>query len=195
MYLRTVFDAESFEHGKNIVITPDQDIPNKFELETARFMDFIDNNLHGYLNSSSVVLDYGCGVGRLSKAMIDQYDCKVFGKDISERMLDISKEYVNSRNYICGTEIPLDLKFDLVFSVLVLQHAERPEYDIQKIRHHLKDNGCFILLNEKYRLVPKGIDNNGYVNWEDDKVDVFKLTKKYFDLVWTDNEQVSVWRK
>ena len=35
------------------------------------------------LTSDSWVLDYGCGVGRLAKVMIEHYGCRVVGVDIS----------------------------------------------------------------------------------------------------------------
>ena len=47
-------------------------------------------------NSDMVVLDYGCGVGRLAKAMIEAKGCAVIGLDISARMRTLAQDYVAS---------------------------------------------------------------------------------------------------
>lgn len=74
-------------------------------------------------------LDFGCGVGRLSQALCQHFE-EVYGVDIAVSMI----EHANSHNlhgkrckYFVNTASDLNLfhdaSFDLVFSMIVLQHV------------------------------------------------------------------------
>jgi ubiquinone/menaquinone biosynthesis C-methylase UbiE len=76
-------------------------------------------------------LDFGCGIGRVTKAMSRYFD-KVYGIDISKRMIAMAKEihkdnkkmkfFQNLKNDL---SIFKDNKFDLVYSYIVLQHIPK----------------------------------------------------------------------
>jgi SAM-dependent methyltransferase len=80
-------------------------------------------------------LDFGCGVGRLSQALAGYAD-QVVGVDISAPMLETARriDRTHGRCTFVHNETP-DLRqfpdghFDLVYSVLVLQHLPRPVID------------------------------------------------------------------
>ena len=96
-------------------------------------------------------LDFGCGIGRLTTALSRFYD-KVYGIDVSERMIREGRE-LNKENkkieFILNTEPDLGLfnssKFDLIYSVIVLQH--------------LPDRGLIRSFLEEFKRVlkPEGI--------------------------------------
>src|SRR5215510_16457488 len=73
------------------------------------------------------VLDFGCGVGRLMKPLIEA-GCRVDGVDISERMLAFAKqdqalggsEFFHSNGNDCGAAP--DATYDFVYSHLCFQH-------------------------------------------------------------------------
>ena len=54
---------------------------------------------HGQLGPNDVVLDYGCGIGRMAKELILRHNCRVIGVDISPNMRALSVQYVNSDNF------------------------------------------------------------------------------------------------
>ena len=68
-------------------------------------------------------LDFGCGVGRLSVALADYYD-RVSGVDISDEMIARAIPR-NGVRYFQADSIPVALRFDLVYSMVVLQHMPR----------------------------------------------------------------------
>jgi SAM-dependent methyltransferase len=73
-------------------------------------------------------LDFGCGVGRLSQALADEFD-QVVGVDIAESMIEQACEYNRHGDrvrYLLNTTDRLltldDESFDFVYSNLTLQH-------------------------------------------------------------------------
>ena len=81
------------------------------------------------------VLDFGCGVGRLSQALAEHAD-EVIGVDVAPTMLDTARTLDRSggRCRFVLNETPdlrrfPDAHVDLVYCALVLQHLPRPAID------------------------------------------------------------------
>lgn len=72
-------------------------------------------------------LDFGCGVGRLTRALATRY-ASVDGVDISPAMIERARHYATDsagiRYHVGGPDLSAfdDGTFDLVLSILVLQH-------------------------------------------------------------------------
>ena len=189
-YVKEAFYPRDIGHAKEICLSPDSRIPNKFEKETELTIETLVSNV--YAHNNSVVLDFGCGVGRLSKGLIQRLGCDVVGVDFSEPMLHTASEYVMSRKFMpllspITDTIKLDLKnkFDLALAVYVLQHSPTPNEDIQFIYDSLTNDGKFIFTNENIRFIPVGVDsvNSGLIYWDDDGVDIIKIILDKFNLV------------
>lgn len=78
------------------------------------------------------VLDYGCGVGRLSQAFAAQ-ELQVLGLDIAPTMIELAQawnQYPGRCSYAVATDPALSqlagASCDLVYCALVLQHVPRP---------------------------------------------------------------------
>lgn len=173
-YLYDAFKPTDFENAKNICITPDSNNRYKFDDETNFLIKFVNDR--GLLFTHPHVLDFGCGMGRVSRELVD-VGCDVVGIDSSILMLEVAQGYVNSKKFtpIINTPTsPFQIKpeFDLVICSFVLQHVENPIKEIEFICSSMKDDATFVLVNEPYRLVPVGVDKNRYVEWNDDKVDI-----------------------
>jgi len=99
------------------------------EQEIGHFLS--KSNTYGFEITFDTALDFGCGVGRLSRALAKRFR-KVTAVDISSSML---KEARNANNHIenieflhCTSEgLPLipDCSIDFLYSNLVLQHMPR----------------------------------------------------------------------
>jgi len=85
--------------------------------------------------SPKSALDFGCGVGRLTRALAKRVD-HVVGVDAAESMLRIARENVPNATF--STAIP-DERFDLIVSLLVFQHipVKRGEALLRDLLDHL----------------------------------------------------------
>ena len=80
----------------------------------------------------AVALDFGCGVGRLSRALASRY-AQVIGVDISPSMLaqarELHAQFPNVRfveNATARLDFLADASVDLVYSVITLHHMPAP---------------------------------------------------------------------
>lgn len=154
------------------------DIETKFTIDTL--LRFID------INHRKLVLDYGCGVGRLSKPLIEQTGCLAVGVDISAKMRTLAIEYVNKSNFqSCSSETlrASGMKFDCAIASWVLQHCADPIMDIELIYESLKPKAHFFILENFHRKIPIKVPSDSTLCWMDDGINIRELISKYFYLV------------
>jgi SAM-dependent methyltransferase len=112
------------------------------------------------------VLDFGCGVGRLSQALAQNAN-EVVGVDISVPMLDKARELDRSGGvcqFVVNESSDLrqfpDGHFDLVYTTLVLQHLPRPVIDryVAEFLRVLRPGGIAVMgVATCPRWTPRGI--------------------------------------
>jgi 2-polyprenyl-3-methyl-5-hydroxy-6-metoxy-1,4-benzoquinol methylase len=102
------------------------------EIFDSRGKECVDE-LRKFIEPNFVVLDIGCGIGRLEK-FLAQYCKEVHGIDVSGRMVKLAKQRLKDINNLFfhktnGRDLSIfpDNKFDFVFSILVLQHIEKED--------------------------------------------------------------------
>lgn len=194
-YFDIVFSPLTLEQAKQVVLTSDPTNPNKFNDETRILVNCIIKNT--LISSTHKVLDFGCGMGRVSKELINQVGCEVIGLDQSIHMQLHAIDYVdNSAFDTCTTYNKSDI--DVVLSILVLQHVQYPTLEIHKIYDMLVETGILITLNEPIRYVPIGVDQHGFVVWNDDGEDIDKIISSLFRLereIPLLNNVLKVWTK
>ena len=189
-YVMEAFYPRDIGHAKEICLSPEPGVSYKFDMETETTIRMLLDN--DYVFNDSIVGDFGCGVGRISKGLISNLGCDVYGFDFSKPMLNTAIEYVSSRKFIpihtpISEQKQLEFvnKFDLITSIYVIQHSPTPHEDIDFIYNLLKTDGKFISVNERKRFIPIGVDedNPGLIYWEDDGIDVDEIISKKFKLV------------
>ena len=143
--------------------------------------DLISEKLQ--LTEGSLVLDYGCGLGRLSRELIRRHKCFVIGVDISSRMRALAVDWVGSPNFTaCSAEyLPLMRECDAAICVWTLQHCLKPHDDLDNIKNAMKDWSKLFVVNSERRWLPT--THEGEQAWIDDKLDMKKIIPEKFSLV------------
>ncbi len=181
-YNPRVFDVGSIDDAMRIILTPEgATTEHRWATETPYLADLIAGTFA--LTEQSLVLDYGCGIGRLAKALIARHGCRVIGVDISTNMRALGAVYVASDRFFACSADMLDvlvargLRCDLALTVWVLQHCLRVGDDIARIAGALQPNGELFVVNQLSRAVPT-VERG----WVDDKVDLDALLQGRFTL-------------
>jgi len=82
-----------------------------------------------YLNQGDSVLDFGCGSMRLSRYISTKIKIDLTGIDIRDYDINDAK-YVKYP----GGKLPFkDNEFDVVLSIFVLHHTDKPEYYLEEL--------------------------------------------------------------
>jgi SAM-dependent methyltransferase len=175
-----VFDVATIGDAMQIILTPeDSTTEHRWVTETPYLANLIARCFS--LTEKSLVLDYGCGIGRLAKELIARHGCSVVGVDISASMRSIAVVYVGSDRFFTCPPPMLDrltergVAFDLALAVWVLQHCADVRDDIARITRALVPDGELFLVNQRSRAVP-----TVELGWVDDGLDVYALLKQGF---------------
>lgn len=175
-YVSRAFDVYSLDQAKNVVLSCEQNLPEKFENETNLLVGYLDE----LLKKDIRILDFGCGMGRVSKEILKRCECDIVGTDISPSMRSFAKNYVDNDKFQVYKNYDLKNSIDICLCIFVLQHVENLEKEIENIYNVLKYDGYLILLNEFKRYVPVDVDEQNYIVWMNDELDVFEKVAEKF---------------
>ena len=181
-YNPSIFNVANLSQAMQIILTPEgSTTEQRWQVETPYLAELITQSIE--VTSETVVLDYGCGIGRMAKELIERSQCRVVGVDISPSMRALAVGYVNSeRFFACPPSmltmmIERGMKFDAAISIWVLQHCLRPEEDIDLLRQALKSAGNIFIVNNIYRAVPTKEQV-----WANDGANIKELLSQNFKL-------------
>ena len=175
-YDPSIFDVETIEDAMQIIVTPEAGMTSRhrWAVETPYLISLIDR----HLITRSIVLDYGCGIGRLAKPIIEAYGCEVIGVDISPNMRALAESRVNDYRFMTLPPEMLHLlrpeACDLAIAVWTLQHTFGIRLDVDRIAKMLRPGGKLFVVNNIGRVVP----TSG--GWIDDGVDVRAVLQDQF---------------
>ena len=187
-----LFKPQNFVDGQNAVVGDCNGftMAQRYEVETPLFAKAIKScittrNSGGY----GLVLDYGCGVGRLAKAVASREEkISVKGVDASQEMMNLASQNVGDP-YIFQTMKPqdlagLDYKFNVAYCIYVLQHVPSIEIReiLQRIHFSLADDGLFIYCSSDYRMAIR-FDGQGFFDDRFLGIDLQAEVERYFDKV------------
>lgn len=165
-------DIENVDEAVNIITTPTEGMTAKqrWDEETPALMQIIER----YIFEDSLVLDYGCGIGRLAKPLIEKLRCQVVGIDISPNMRALAASLVNSPNFFALDPAMFatiqESSFDAAISVWALQHCIDLEEALDRIASALVPGGKLVIVNNTTRCLP--VENG---EWADDGLDVNQM--------------------
>jgi len=179
-YHPEIFDVRNIDQARQIILTGEGSTTDeRWVSETPWLADEISNSMT--ITPDTIVIDYGCGIGRMSKELIDRYGCRVIGIDISDNMRALAIDYVRSNRFMsCAPEmldalVARGLVADAAISIWVLQHCLKPNEDIDRIDRALRPGAAFFLLNNVYRAVP-----TREKAWVNDGLDIKAMVGEHF---------------
>ena len=123
----------------------------------------------GYPRQRGVALDFGCGVGRLTRALAGSFE-KSCGVDISEAMVTKARELngqIGNCSFVVNNSADLRVfpneTFDLIYSARVLQHLPSQkviEQYVSEFARVLKSGGLLVFqiptsISLRWRLQPR----------------------------------------
>jgi ubiquinone/menaquinone biosynthesis C-methylase UbiE len=102
------------------------------------------------IKNNSTILDAGCGTGSLLKILSKNKTLKLYGIDVSPKMLEIAKKKLKDRaklSLIPVEKIHYRNKFDYVFSIIAMHHYYDQEKAIKNFYKSLKSKGKVVILD------------------------------------------------
>lgn len=178
-YNPRVFDVPNERAAREIILTTEGGIrtDERWVRETPHLVDLIATTIKPH--KGELVVDFGCGIGRLSKELIARFGCRVLGVDISQDMRSLAPAYVGSPEFsvvspaVFAALVAAGLKVDAALAVWVLQHCLAPAADLDLLCKALGPRGRVFVVNNKGRAVPT-IE----AAWASDGINVRALLKE-----------------
>lgn len=179
-YWPGAFSRPRLEDARRIILTGEEGATTeeRWATETPWFAAEIAQTLSP--GPQDVVVDFGCGVGRLAKPLIEATGCVVIGVDISAEMRAHAVDHVASDRFAAITPgvfaamVAQGVRIDAAFSVWALQHCLDAIDVVETIRAALSPGGRFYIANSRMRLIPT---DRG---WRDDGLDLAALLDARF---------------
>ena len=180
-YRPEIFDVKDVASAMNIILTPEvgTTTEERWQYETPFLVDEMGRETG--LDDRAFVLDYGCGIGRIAKGLIERYGCRVIGVDISAGMRELAPRYVASDRFaVCSPEmfdgmVARGLRATHACACWVIQHCVAPQVDLKRIDSALSAGGQLYIVSSTYRCVPSD------AGWVDDGVSMEDLFTARFD--------------
>ena len=157
IYNPDFFNPANINDAKRIVLGHGvSETESKWDIETEWNMQLFKQKR--FLSKDSIVLDWGVGIGRLSKAMIAIFGCRVVGVDISKTMISHALDYVNSDNFTAMTVTEFietnTIEFTNAIAVWALQHSVDVVSDTSVIKQSLLPSGKLFIFEERQPCIP-----------------------------------------
>ncbi|MBU0969737.1 MAG: tetratricopeptide repeat protein [Proteobacteria bacterium] len=159
-YWPGAFETGSLFMARQVSLPPTKGLSTnqRWEKETPWLLKVLED----YLNPDDTtwILDFGCGLGRMAKALIDRHHCWVLGVDISLSMRARAEIFVNSPRFISCSPQALDqmtqqgFRVDHAISVWTLQHCPAMEEEVARIQASLKKGGRLYVLSSSKNRYP-----------------------------------------
>jgi SAM-dependent methyltransferase len=150
--MRREWDERALENSRYYIVTGDWETEEKFERSGESAVAEMLADVDGLLPPESVVLEIGCGIGRMLKPLARRFRF-VYGVDVSPHMIWQAKERLRSvknvevwANNGRDVEYLKDGEIDGAFSFIVFQHI--PDAGVianylREIRRVLRSGGVF----------------------------------------------------
>lgn len=169
-YEPTIFIQNTLEDAKAIILMPEQGLTTdqRWELETEWLLPKLQFD-------EGLVIDYGCGVGRISKVIEPNY---VLGVDISPTMRVQAIDYVQKVGFAVTHPIffkemvKAGLRANGAIAVWAFQHCLDLKYDLTVLYDALLPGAKLYCLDGPRRYIPASINDGKEFIWANDGLSI-----------------------
>lgn len=166
VYNPAIFDHADLDSAKFIVLTPEDGVATEIRWQTET--PWLLNLIHKHIKPDGLIVDYGCGVGRLSGPLASA-GYSVIGVDTSNAMRQHATIQVSNDKFVAMTPVMLDqlvnigVHADAVLAIWMLQHTFDLDAEIARIYKTMKKGAVLVLADMLHRAIPtdKGWINDG----------------------------------
>ena len=155
----SIFNGSSLDHAKHIIASGENGTfsGRRWTDEPEFIVDAILKKVD--IKIGGKVLDYGSGVGRISKELYRRRpDLKITCVDVCANMVDYGRGYMKEAEFVLVEDFKGG-EFDLVFSIFVLQHMNEEDVDNAIDIFSKSKFNDLVIINSFKRLLPKRVDN------------------------------------
>lgn len=176
-YSPRIFSVTDMDAAKRIILTKEgpSGSEERWQKETPALMRILAN--YWKLEPGAKVVDYGCGIGRISKELC-KLGCYVVGVDISPEMRQLAIQYVSDKNHFIVVSpkqftdmLNKGFQCDYACAIWVLQHCLKPYQDLASITGALKWGGELFVVNNKFSRAVPVADGP----WQNDNINIWQL--------------------
>lgn len=177
------------ENYWGVIKDPDGNLRNRIE-EKDKFLANLKSELK-FINEyqPSKILDVGCGLGFMLSGIDDKHE--KFGLEVSSFACEHAKQYAEIYNSPIETAPIEENSFDIIVSHHVIEHVDKPEEFLDKIKKVLKKDGVLILSTPDFESIcAKAYKDNYRMLFDKTHVNLFSfnslkkmLTDYGFDII------------
>lgn len=172
-FLPNFFETDDPKRARELILTKTDHASSedRWMKETPYLLEKIGREI--LITENDTLLDYGCGIGRVAKALIERFRCRVIGVDISQSMRRMAAEYVASEKFRAISPEDLDrelssgLQVNHGYAIWVIQHAADPFAEIRRLHQSITPGGKLYFVTAPGRCVPCDL------GWVNDGIDMF----------------------
>lgn len=172
-YLPNFFETEDPNRARELILTKTDTMSteDRWQKETPYLVEKLLRDIP--LARTDRVLDFGCGIGRVAKALVDRVGCQIVGVDISSSMRKMAADYVGTSAFRAISPEQLDaeltqgLLVDHAYAIWVLQHAADLYAEVRRLQRSVKPHGRLYFVTAPGRCVPCDL------GWVNDGIDMF----------------------
>lgn len=181
-YDPTLFDVDDETQARRLILEPEGlSTDERWKRETPALVADIVERIG--VSAGQLVLDYGCGIGRIARELIARTQCRVLGVDISPGMRRLATDYVASEHFsIVSRDVfahlaAAGLRVHHALAIWVLQHSPQLERDVELLFRSIQGQGSLYLVNKRLSVIPT---DRG---WVSDGKDIQQVLRRRFSEV------------
>jgi 2-polyprenyl-3-methyl-5-hydroxy-6-metoxy-1,4-benzoquinol methylase len=149
-------------------------------------------NIAHYITDGQRVIDIGCGTGEFCRVLKTiRPHCEIWGSDFSKEAIKKARSYKDGIHYIETdlNEVQKLEAFDIVVSIEVLEHLDKPDKLIKAMWTVTKEGGVSILTTPYLDHIPSD-EHVWEFNYEDIEALMYKRFKKFWVFPWADGTRL-----